>query len=83
MDADAGNSGRRIMAFVGGLDLCDGRYDTPGHPIFSTLQTVHKDDYHQPNYTVSISRIFLLIFNFNHRVDIRRLEEKGCAEISL
>ncbi|KAI3710915.1 hypothetical protein L2E82_40711 [Cichorium intybus] len=51
VDADAGNYRRRIMAFVGGLDLCGGRYDTPGHPIFSTLQTLHKDDYHQPNYT--------------------------------
>lgn len=51
VDADAGNYRRRIMAFVGGLDLCTGRYDTPGHPIFSTLQTLHKDDFHQPNYT--------------------------------
>ncbi|KAK9076721.1 hypothetical protein SSX86_005055 [Deinandra increscens subsp. villosa] len=51
VDADAGNYRRRIMAFVGGLDLCVGRYDTPAHPIFSTLQTLHKDDYHQPNYT--------------------------------
>ncbi|KAI3727566.1 hypothetical protein L6452_16182 [Arctium lappa] len=51
VDTDAGNYRRRIMAFVGGLDLCVGRYDTPRHPIFSTLQTVHKDDYHQPNYT--------------------------------
>ncbi|GKC19107.1 phospholipase D beta 1-like protein [Tanacetum coccineum] len=51
VDADAGNYRRRIMAFVGGLDLCVGRYDTPSHPLFSTLQTLHKDDYHQPNYT--------------------------------
>ncbi|KAL8207779.1 hypothetical protein R6Q57_007191 [Mikania cordata] len=51
VDVDAGNYRRRIMAFVGGLDLCVGRYDTPSHPIFSTLQTLHKDDYHQPNYT--------------------------------
>ncbi|KAJ9560962.1 hypothetical protein OSB04_006122 [Centaurea solstitialis] len=50
VDADAGNHKRRIMAFVGGLDLCEGRYDTPEHPLFSTLQTVHKDDYHQPSY---------------------------------
>ncbi|XP_076958556.1 phospholipase D gamma 1-like [Bidens hawaiensis] len=50
VDVDAGNNRRRIMAFVGGLDLCVGRYDTPSHPIFSTLQTLHKDDYHQPNY---------------------------------
>ncbi|KAJ8748941.1 hypothetical protein K2173_013378 [Erythroxylum novogranatense] len=50
VDADAGNNRRKIIAFVGGLDLCDGRYDTPQHPIFRTLQTVHKDDYHNPNY---------------------------------
>ncbi|GKA68815.1 phospholipase D beta 1-like protein [Tanacetum coccineum] len=53
VDADAGNYRRRIMAFVGGLDLCVGRYDTPSHSLFSTLQTLHKDDYHQPNYTGS------------------------------
>jgi phospholipase D1/2 len=52
VDADAGNSRRKITAFVGGLDLCDGRYDTPQHHIFRTLQTVHKDDYHNPTYTV-------------------------------
>ncbi|CAA2980003.1 phospholipase D beta 1-like [Olea europaea subsp. europaea] len=51
VDADADNYRRKIVAFVGGLDLCKGRYDTPKHPIFSTLQTVHKDDYHNPNFT--------------------------------
>nr|GMD79982.1 phospholipase D beta 1-like [Ipomoea batatas] len=51
VDADAGNYRRKIIAFVGGLDLCRGRYDTPNHPIFKTLQTVHKDDYHNPNFT--------------------------------
>ncbi|XP_040987551.1 phospholipase D beta 1-like [Juglans microcarpa x Juglans regia] len=53
VDADAGQYKRKIMAFVGGLDLCMGRYDTPIHPLFSTLQTVHKDDYHNPNFTES------------------------------
>ncbi|CAN4125754.1 unnamed protein product [Withania somnifera] len=53
VDADAGNNHRRIMAFVGGLDLCDGRYDTPEHPLFRTLQTVHSDDYHNPTYAGS------------------------------
>ncbi|XP_009627346.1 phospholipase D gamma 1-like [Nicotiana tabacum] len=53
VDADAGNNRRKIIAFVGGLDLCDGRYDTPEHPIFRTLQTVHSDDYHNPTYTGS------------------------------
>ncbi|KMT00170.1 hypothetical protein BVRB_1g019880 [Beta vulgaris subsp. vulgaris] len=50
VDADAGNNRRKIIAFVGGLDLCDGRYDTPGHPLFRSLQTVHKDDYHNPSF---------------------------------
>uniref|UniRef100_A0A7N0U1K2 Phospholipase D n=1 Tax=Kalanchoe fedtschenkoi TaxID=63787 RepID=A0A7N0U1K2_KALFE len=49
VDADAGHNKRKITAFVGGLDLTKGRYDTPGHPLFRTLQTVHKDDYHNPN----------------------------------
>ncbi|KAI3501206.1 hypothetical protein L1887_29069 [Cichorium endivia] len=52
VDADAGIK-RRIMAFVGGLDLCTGRYDTPEHSLFSTLHTLHKDDFHNPNYTGS------------------------------
>ncbi|WJX82458.1 Phospholipase D beta 1 [Trifolium repens] len=51
VDADAGNNRRKIIAFVGGLDLCDGRYDTPHHPLFKTLQTIHKDDYHNPTFT--------------------------------
>ncbi|KAG7998257.1 hypothetical protein I3843_01G249800 [Carya illinoinensis] len=54
VDADAGNNRRKIIAFVGGLDLCDGRYDTPQHPIFRTLQTVHKEDYHNPTYTGNV-----------------------------
>ncbi|XP_027079766.1 phospholipase D beta 1 [Coffea arabica] len=53
VDADAGNYKRKIIAFIGGLDLTTGRYDTPEHPIFRTLQTVHKEDYHNPNYTGS------------------------------
>lgn len=52
VDADAGNNQRKIIAFVGGLDLCDGRYDTPRHTLFRTLETVHKDDYHNPTFTV-------------------------------
>ncbi|PSS13984.1 Phospholipase D beta like [Actinidia chinensis var. chinensis] len=55
VDADAGDNRRRIIAFLGGLDLCDGRYDTPQHPIFRTLETVHKDDYHNPTYTGNIA----------------------------
>ncbi|KQK23957.1 hypothetical protein BRADI_1g77265v3 [Brachypodium distachyon] len=46
VDADAGN----------GLDLCGGRYDTPRHPLFRTLQTLHKDDYYNPNFAVLDAR---------------------------
>ncbi len=49
VDADAGGGKRKIIAFLGGLDLCGGRYDTPRHPIFRTLQTTHADDYHNPH----------------------------------
>lgn len=38
------------MSFVGGIDLCDGRYDTPFHSLFRTLDTAHHDDFHQPNF---------------------------------
>lgn len=55
VDADAGFNRRRIVAFVGGLDLCDGRYDTPYHPLFRTLQTVHAVDYHNPTYTGNVA----------------------------
>jgi phospholipase D1/2 len=54
VDADAGNYRRKIVAFVGGLDLCGGRYDTPWHPLFRTLQNEHKEDYYNPNFNVSL-----------------------------
>ncbi|KAB2018217.1 hypothetical protein ES319_D08G214100v1 [Gossypium barbadense] len=51
VDSDAGNNKRKITAFVGGLDLCKGRYDTPNHQLFRTLETVHKDDFHNACFT--------------------------------
>eukprot|EP01102_Stenamoeba_stenopodia_P007791 TRINITY_DN2197_c0_g1_i1.p1 TRINITY_DN2197_c0_g1~~TRINITY_DN2197_c0_g1_i1.p1 ORF type:complete len:683 (-),score=145.33 TRINITY_DN2197_c0_g1_i1:1155-3203(-) len=39
---------RRIVAFVGGLDLTSGRWDTPGHSLFRTLNKEHRLDYHMP-----------------------------------
>ncbi|KAD5316973.1 hypothetical protein E3N88_16919 [Mikania micrantha] len=55
VDADAGNGTRKIISFIGGLDLCNGRYDNPQHPIFSTLDTLHAQDYHNPTFTGSVS----------------------------
>ncbi|KAK8552446.1 hypothetical protein V6N12_041041 [Hibiscus sabdariffa] len=37
-----------------GLDLCDGRYDTPKHRLFRDLDTVYKDDFHNPTYSAGI-----------------------------
>ncbi|XP_010923204.1 phospholipase D alpha 1 [Elaeis guineensis] len=41
---------RRIISFIGGIDLCDGRYDTQYHSLFRTLGTAHYNDFHQPNF---------------------------------
>ncbi|KAL8492798.1 hypothetical protein ACS0TY_024116 [Phlomoides rotata] len=41
---------RRMVSFVGGIDLCDGRYDTQDHSLFRTLSTTHREDFHQANY---------------------------------
>jgi phospholipase D1/2 len=39
-----------LVSFLGGIDLCDGRYDTQEHPLFRTLGTAHNKDFHQPNF---------------------------------
>lgn len=36
---------RKVVAFVGGLDLTGGRYDSPEHPLFRTLVKEHKNDF--------------------------------------
>ncbi|MED6193562.1 hypothetical protein PIB30_020706 [Stylosanthes scabra] len=38
---------RRIVSFIGGIDLCNGRYDTPTHSLFGTLKGEHIDDFYQ------------------------------------
>ncbi|KAL8134788.1 phospholipase D delta [Apium graveolens] len=50
LDTQASGNNRKITAFIGGLDLCDGRYDTPQHRIFKDLETVFEGDYHQPTF---------------------------------
>eukprot|EP00667_Euglena_gracilis_P003485 EG_transcript_3496 len=47
-DAPASVPGQyRVVAFMGGLDLTTGRFDTAEHPPFRTLATWHKDDFYQ------------------------------------
>eukprot|EP01061_Rhynchopus_euleeides_P019752 TRINITY_DN32401_c0_g1_i2.p1 TRINITY_DN32401_c0_g1~~TRINITY_DN32401_c0_g1_i2.p1 ORF type:complete len:848 (+),score=327.63 TRINITY_DN32401_c0_g1_i2:169-2544(+) len=38
---------RRVICFVGGLDLTKGRFDTPRKHLWRTNGTWHKDDYYQ------------------------------------
>ncbi|KAL3729552.1 hypothetical protein ACJRO7_026647 [Eucalyptus globulus] len=48
----------QIIAFIGGLDLCDGRYDTPEHRLYSDHDTIFKNDIHNPTFmsTVNVPR---------------------------
>ncbi|KAJ0039668.1 hypothetical protein Pint_28585 [Pistacia integerrima] len=50
VDTQASGNNRKITSFIGGIDLCDGRYDTPDHRLFHDLDTVFKDDFHNPTY---------------------------------
>ncbi|XP_059437169.1 phospholipase D delta-like [Corylus avellana] len=50
VDTQASGNDRKITAFLGGIDLCDGRYDTPEHRLFRDLDTVFEDDYHNPTF---------------------------------
>lgn len=40
---------KRLLAFIGGIDLTSGRYDYPSHPLFDSCQHggSHADDMHQ------------------------------------
>ncbi|PKI45611.1 hypothetical protein CRG98_033927 [Punica granatum] len=51
VDTQARGNNRNITAFIGGLDLCDGRYDTPEHRLFRDLDTIYENDYHNPTFS--------------------------------
>ena len=42
-----GGQQRAVVAFLGGLDITDGRYDSLDFPLWSTLQTLHRGDFYQ------------------------------------
>ncbi|PKA65046.1 Phospholipase D delta [Apostasia shenzhenica] len=52
VDTQASGNNRKITAFIGGLDLCDGRYDTPEHRLYRDVNTVFENDYHNPTFPV-------------------------------
>ncbi|KAL5181230.1 Phospholipase D delta [Glycine soja] len=51
VDTQAAGNNRKITAFIGGLDLCDGRYDTPEHRLFRNLDDVFDGDFHNPTFS--------------------------------
>lgn len=51
VDTQGTGNNRKITAFIGGLDLCDGRYDTPEHRLLRDLDTIFKDDFHNPTFS--------------------------------
>lgn len=65
VDTQASGNNRKLTAFIGGLDLCDGRYDTPEHRLFSDLDTVFQGDFHNPTLAVSICSTILAIGNLH------------------
>ena len=50
VDMPASETTRRVTAFLGGLDLCAGRYDTPAHTLFRGLRTVFHGDIYNPTF---------------------------------
>jgi len=38
--------GKELLAFIGGIDLTEGRWDNQKHPLFRTLRSLHRDDFY-------------------------------------
>ncbi|XP_065855479.1 phospholipase D delta [Euphorbia lathyris] len=54
VDTQASGNNRKLTAFIGGIDLCDGRYDTPEHRLFRDLDTTFKGDFHNPTFPAAM-----------------------------
>ncbi|KAJ3677188.1 hypothetical protein LUZ60_002912 [Juncus effusus] len=48
--ADENGEGRHVVSFVGGVDICDGRYDDENHTLFRNLDTTYLNDFQQKNF---------------------------------
>lgn len=62
VDSQSSGNNQKITAFIGGLDLCDGRYDTPEHRLFRDIDTIFADDFHNPTFAVSTNFTFPDLF---------------------
>ncbi|XP_048322250.2 phospholipase D alpha 1 [Ziziphus jujuba] len=50
-NGESSSKKRRIVSFIGGIDLSDGRYDNQSHSLFRTLNTVHRKDFYQNGFS--------------------------------
>jgi len=48
---------REPMAFMGGIDLTNGRYDNRMHPLFRTIDTSHKGDTYNQCFKVNAAAV--------------------------
>lgn len=64
VDTQAPGNNRKVTSFIGGLDLCDGRYDTPKHRLFQDIDTVYQGDFHNPTYAVSCPILIIKITTY-------------------
>ena len=51
-DYEEDGSKRQIVAFIGGLDITDGRYDSPEFHLFKTIKTLHQGDFYRLAYSI-------------------------------
>ncbi|RDX67345.1 Phospholipase D delta, partial [Mucuna pruriens] len=80
VDTQGSGNNRKITAFIGGLDLCDGRYDTPEHRIFRDLDTVFHNDFHNPTFQHQIKEEKNIIWEFAEIVYyMKQLSSSSCA----
>ncbi|XP_064983700.1 phospholipase D alpha 1-like [Musa acuminata AAA Group] len=50
LDAPSGDGASKVVSFVGGIDLSDGRYDDENHTLFGNLSTTYLNDFLQGNF---------------------------------
>uniref|UniRef100_A0A2P2IDE3 phospholipase D n=1 Tax=Hirondellea gigas TaxID=1518452 RepID=A0A2P2IDE3_9CRUS len=55
VEADGRDEKRRLVAYIGGLDLADGRWDTPDHYLFKTLLVEHANDFYNGNFCTTVT----------------------------
>lgn len=44
------NGQRSVVSFIGGVDICGGRYDDENHTLFQNLDTYYLHDFYQGNF---------------------------------